>query len=158
MVKECHTYNKTGIITLHHNTNYGANMQAFATCKFANEHNYNCEIIDYRLKSQESKTHVGSWLLISWRNDKSKSLKNISAMLCAWYIVAVVSLSPKILVIFGGIYNGNPRMGKGQLKFRRSSGLLQYRHKQAADINRQQRVRKLCFVGREEAAYKKKTV
>ncbi len=74
-MKERHTYYKTGIITLHHNTNYGANMQAFATCKFANEHNYNCEIIDYRLKSQELKTHVGSWLLISWRNDKSKSLK-----------------------------------------------------------------------------------
>ncbi len=68
-------YNKMGVITLHHNINYGANMQAFATCKFTNKHNYNCEIVDYRLKNQELKTHVGSWLLISWRNDKNKSLK-----------------------------------------------------------------------------------
>lgn len=68
-------YNKIGIITLHHNVNYGANLQAFATCKFVNDHNYNCEVVDYRLKSQEIKNNAISWAMLSWNNEQSKSLK-----------------------------------------------------------------------------------
>lgn len=68
-------YNKIGVITLHHNVNYGANLQAFATCKFVNDHNYNCEVVDYRLKSQEIKNNAISWAMLSWNNEQSKSLK-----------------------------------------------------------------------------------
>ncbi len=68
-------YNKIGVITLHHNSNYGANLQAFATCKFVNDHYYNCEVVDYRLKTQELKNNAISWVMLSWNNEKNKSLK-----------------------------------------------------------------------------------
>jgi len=38
---------KVGVVTVHRNVNYGANLQAFASAKFLNNNNINAEIIDY---------------------------------------------------------------------------------------------------------------
>lgn len=64
---------RVGIITVHKNTNYGANLQAYASCKYINQLGYDCEIIDYVPKSQEIPNHLWRWLWEIWKNDSSKS-------------------------------------------------------------------------------------
>ncbi len=65
---------KVGIITVHRNVNYGANLQAFASCKFINNAGYNAEIIDYYPKEIDKDNYLFSWLKHSYDGGKSKSL------------------------------------------------------------------------------------
>ncbi len=65
---------KIGIITVHKNINYGANLQAFASCKYLNNKGYNCSVIDYTLPSHEKSAHLFSWLKQSWDGEKNKSV------------------------------------------------------------------------------------
>ncbi len=65
---------KVGIITLHRNVNYGANLQAFASCKFINNLGLDAEIIDYYPKEIDKDNYLFSWLKLSYDNGKSKSL------------------------------------------------------------------------------------
>ena len=65
---------KLGIITVHRNVNYGANLQAFASCKFINNSGYNAEIIDYLSKELDKDNYLFSWLKHSYDSGKSKSL------------------------------------------------------------------------------------
>ncbi len=63
---------KIGIITLHKNTNYGANLQAYASNLFIRRIGYECEIIDYTPMKEEKLNHLFSWLYISWKNNTSQ--------------------------------------------------------------------------------------
>ena len=63
-----------GVITVHNNTNYGANLQAFASCAYLNEQGYDCKLIDYTIPSHLKSTKLLSWLKVSWDNEKNKSL------------------------------------------------------------------------------------
>ena len=75
---------KVGIITVHRNVNYGANLQAFASCKFINNAGYNAEIIDYYPPEIDKDNYLFSWLKLSYDHGKSKSvlhnLKLITAL------------------------------------------------------------------------------
>ena len=64
---------KLGIITVHKNVNYGANLQAFALNEFLKRNGYDCNVIDYTLPSQEQSAHLFSWLKQSWQAEKNKS-------------------------------------------------------------------------------------
>ncbi len=65
---------KIGVITVHKNVNYGANLQAFASCKYLNNLGYDCSLIDYTLPEHEKSTHLFSWLKQSWDGEANKSL------------------------------------------------------------------------------------
>ncbi len=65
---------KVGIITVHRNVNYGANLQAFASCKFINNAGYDAEIIDYYPPEIDKDNYLFSWLKLSYGCGKSKSL------------------------------------------------------------------------------------
>ncbi len=65
---------KIGITTVHRNVNYGANLQAFASCKFINNSGYNAEIIDYLSKELDKDNYLLSWLKHSYDCGKSNSL------------------------------------------------------------------------------------
>lgn len=65
---------KIGIITVHRNVNYGANLQAFASCKFINNAGYDAEIIDYYPPETDKDNYLFSWLMLSYNGGKSKSL------------------------------------------------------------------------------------
>lgn len=65
---------KIGIITVHRNVNYGANLQAFASCRFLNSHGYKTEIIDYLPNELDRDNYLLSWLKLSYDNGKTKSL------------------------------------------------------------------------------------
>ena len=67
---------KVGIITVHRNVNYGANLQAFASCKFINNAGYNAEIIDYYPPEIDKDNYLFSWLKLSYDGGKSKSLQH----------------------------------------------------------------------------------
>ena len=64
---------KIGVITVHKNVNYGANLQAFASCKYLNNKGYECSVIDYTLPEHEKGAHLFSWLKQSWDGEKNKS-------------------------------------------------------------------------------------
>ena len=64
---------KIGILTVHKNTNYGANLQAFASCLYINKLGYDCSLIDYASLDQQKSTHLFSWLKQSWDGEKNKS-------------------------------------------------------------------------------------
>ena len=64
---------KIGILTVHKNTNYGANLQAFALCNYINSLGYDCETVDYVSREDLKFLKLGSWLKISWDNEKNKS-------------------------------------------------------------------------------------
>ena len=64
---------KVGIITVHKNVNYGANLQAFATCKFLNDSGFDCSVLDYTLPSEDKQNKLFSWLKQSWDNEPNKS-------------------------------------------------------------------------------------
>lgn len=65
---------KIGILTVHKNTNYGANLQAFALCNYINSLGYDCETVDYVSREDLKFLKLGSWLKLSWDNEKNKSL------------------------------------------------------------------------------------
>ncbi len=65
---------KIGILTVHKNTNYGANLQAFALCNYINSLGYDCETVDYTSFEDLKFTRLLPWLKLSWDNEKSKSL------------------------------------------------------------------------------------
>lgn len=64
---------KIGVITVHKNVNYGANLQAFASCKYLNKLGYDCRLIDYTLPNHEKSAHLFSWLKQSWDGEPNKS-------------------------------------------------------------------------------------
>ena len=72
-VKEGRMSIKVGIITLHKNTNYGANLQAFASSAFVKNLGFDCILIDYFNDEQRKKSKVFSWLKLSWDKEKNKS-------------------------------------------------------------------------------------
>ncbi len=63
---------KVGILTLHNNTNYGANLQAFASNKYISNLGYDCNLIDYTYDDRLN--HILSWIKLVWQNGKTKSL------------------------------------------------------------------------------------
>lgn len=65
---------KIGIITVHRNVNYGANLQAFASCKYINNLGFNAEIIDYYPKEIDKDNYLFSWLKLSFDCGKTSSL------------------------------------------------------------------------------------
>lgn len=65
---------KIGILTVHKNTNYGANLQAFALCNYINSLGYDCETVDYVSREDLKFLKLGSWLKLSWDNEKNKSV------------------------------------------------------------------------------------
>lgn len=65
---------KIGIITVHNNTNYGANLQAFASCKYLQKCGYDSRVIDYSIPSHLKQTRLLSWLKVSWDAEHDKSL------------------------------------------------------------------------------------
>ena len=65
---------KVGIITVHRNVNYGANLQAFASCKYINNLGYDAEIIDYYPKELDKDNYLFSWLRLSYNCGKTSSL------------------------------------------------------------------------------------
>lgn len=65
-----------GVITVHRNTNYGANLQAFASCAFINKNGYSCRVIDYLDKESDRENHIGRILVHAYRNRANKSLKH----------------------------------------------------------------------------------
>ena len=65
---------KVGVITVHKNVNYGANLQAFASCKYLNNKGYDCSVIDYTLPEHEKNAHLFSWLKQSWDGEPNKTL------------------------------------------------------------------------------------
>lgn len=64
---------KVGIITVHRNVNYGANLQAFASCKYINNLAIDAEIIDYYPKELDKDNYLFSWLKLSYDCGKTKS-------------------------------------------------------------------------------------
>ena len=56
---------KIGIATIYENTNYGANLQAFATCKYLNSLGYDASVLDYYSAS----SRLLPWLYKSWSNE-----------------------------------------------------------------------------------------
>lgn len=65
---------KIGILTVHKNTNYGANLQAFALCSYIDSLGYDCETVDYVSSNDLKFIKLSSWLRLSWDNEKSRSL------------------------------------------------------------------------------------
>ncbi len=69
---------KVGIITVHKNVNYGANLQAYASSKYISKLGYDAKIIDYTLPSHEESAHLYSWLKQSWdRAEKKPALRKV---------------------------------------------------------------------------------
>ena len=64
--------NTIGIITLHRNTNYGANLQAFASCRFLNDHGIPCRVIDYLPPEQDWENHISGILSHVFQNEKRR--------------------------------------------------------------------------------------
>lgn len=60
---------KICITTIYKNTNYGANLQAFALNKFINEYN-ECYLLSYEPQIK----NAFSWIKNSWTNEKNKTL------------------------------------------------------------------------------------
>ena len=65
---------KIGVITVHKNVNYGANLQAFASCRYLNKQGFDCRLIDYTLPTHEKSAHLFSWLKQSWDAERDKLL------------------------------------------------------------------------------------
>ena len=61
-----------GIITLHRNTNYGANLQAFATSRFLNNNGFSCQVVDYLPSKQDWENHIWGIISHAYRNEKHK--------------------------------------------------------------------------------------
>ncbi len=65
---------KIGVLTVHKNINYGANLQAFASSTYLIKQGYDCKVIDYTLPEHEKANHLFSWLKQSWDGETGKSL------------------------------------------------------------------------------------
>lgn len=65
---------RVGIITVHKNTNYGANLQAFASCRYLQKQGCDVCVVDYTIPSHERLAHLFSWLKTSWDAEPQKSL------------------------------------------------------------------------------------
>ena len=65
---------KIGIVTVHRNVNYGANLQVFASNKFLCNQGLDAEIIDYLIPELDRDSNILSWLKRSWDNGKNGSL------------------------------------------------------------------------------------
>ena len=65
---------KIGIITVHNNTNYGANLQAFASSAYLDKIGHDACIIDYTLPSHLKHTRLFPWLKCSWDGEPNKSI------------------------------------------------------------------------------------
>ena len=59
---------KIGIVTLHRNTNYGANLQAYALQKYIQSIGGDVQLVDYLPLVYDSQNHLLTWLRESWRN------------------------------------------------------------------------------------------
>lgn len=79
---------KIGIITVHRNVNYGANLQAFASCKYINSLGYNAEIIDYYPKEIDKNNYLFSWMKNSYDCGKTKSIIHNLKLVIALVILA----------------------------------------------------------------------
>ena len=79
---------KIGIITVHRNVNYGANLQAFASCKYLNNSGFDAEIIDYYPKEIDKGNYLFSWLKLSYDRGKTKSLVHNSKLIAALALTA----------------------------------------------------------------------
>ncbi len=91
---------KIGIITVHRNVNYGANLQAFATCKYVNNLGYDAEIIDYYPKEIDKDNYLFSWLKLSYDCGKTKSLiHNVKLF------IALALSAPQKNIRLKGFYN-----------------------------------------------------
>lgn len=64
---------KVGILTVHKNTNYGANLQAFALCNYINSLGFDCETVDFTSQEDLKYTRLLSWLKLTWDNEPGKS-------------------------------------------------------------------------------------
>ena len=62
---------KIGIATLHANTNYGANLQAFATTVFLEKNGLQANVINHSI--DDVGNSLLPWLLASWNGEKSNS-------------------------------------------------------------------------------------
>lgn len=74
MFKQQMNDKKIGIITVHRNVNYGANLQAFASCKYINNLGFDAEIIDYYPAEIDKDNYLFSWLKLSFDGGKTSSL------------------------------------------------------------------------------------
>lgn len=81
---------KIGIITVHRNVNYGANLQAFASCKYINNLGFNAEIIDYLPKELDKDNYLFSWLKLSYDGGKTSSIAHNLKLLAALALSAPV--------------------------------------------------------------------
>lgn len=79
---------KTGIITVHRNVNYGANLQAFASARFLNNSGFDAEIVDYLPKNLDKDNYLFGWLKSSWDNDENHSFIHKSKLLLALLLSA----------------------------------------------------------------------
>ena len=91
------TKEKIGIITVHKNTNYGANLQAYASCKYINQLGYDCEIIDYVPPIQNTSNHLLRWIYTSWKNETSRNIVRRIKLL----IALVISIPSKAHRLYG---------------------------------------------------------
>lgn len=91
---------KIGIVTVHRNVNYGANLQAFATARFLNENNFNAEIIDYLPKELDKDNYLFSWLKTSWDNGKYGSLLHKVKLFLA-LLLSIPYKSKKLKAFYG---------------------------------------------------------
>ena len=67
---------KIGVITVHRNVNYGANLQAFASARFLSNSGFNAEVVDYLPKNLDKDNYLFSWLKSSWDNDENRSFSH----------------------------------------------------------------------------------
>jgi len=79
---------KTGIITLHKNINYGANLQAFATCKFLNDNDVPASVIDYLPEKQDKENHFWSLMALIIKNEPDKSVKRMIKLILSLCLIA----------------------------------------------------------------------
>ncbi len=103
---------KIGIITVHRNVNYGANLQAFASCKYINNLGFNAEIIDYYPKEIDKDNYLFSWLKLSYDCGKSKSIVHNLKL-----IIALVLSAPKKYKRLKGFYAFRKKYCRQSVKY-----------------------------------------
>ena len=97
---------KVGILTVHKNTNYGANLQAFASCKYINDKGYDCKLVDYFSASAS----LIPWLKITWENSRNESsLRRIKILIS---LVLSIPWKAKRLRAFNKFRKKNTRLTK----------------------------------------------
>ncbi len=79
---------KIGIITLHKNVNFGANLQAFASYRYLIGRGCKAQLIDYMPANQDKVNHLFGWLYESWKNGKTSSPVHNLKLFCALVLSA----------------------------------------------------------------------